>query len=122
MPEHDDFIALRQAYGASERANKDPFLIELCDAIGVPRPSPNKGDPERDVYVFERDAKMPHPGGVVTIGALVPEELGAGLDVDDRVGRCSLERSVVVDRLDNAVPNRRRLRTKIGSVHCEEVR
>ncbi len=70
MSNRHAFITRWQASGASERANKDAFLIDLCDVIGVPRPSPNKGDPEHDVYVFERDARMPHPGGVVTIGKI----------------------------------------------------
>lgn len=50
MSNLDAFIARWQASGASERANKDAFMLELCDALEVPRPSPNKGDPDRDVY------------------------------------------------------------------------
>jgi len=33
-----EFIAKWSASGAAERANKDSFLIELCDLLGVPRP------------------------------------------------------------------------------------
>jgi hypothetical protein len=33
--------------GASERANKDSFLNELCDALGVPRPGRTTGDRAR---------------------------------------------------------------------------
>ncbi|HEX7601680.1 MAG TPA: type IIL restriction-modification enzyme MmeI, partial [Polyangiaceae bacterium] len=68
MPNLDAFIARWQDSGAAERANKDTFLLELCDVLDVPRPSPTTGDSERDQYVFERDAKMPHPGGEITIG------------------------------------------------------
>ena len=52
----DAFIEHWSKSGASERANKDSFLVDLCDAIEVPRPDPNTGDPARDLYVFERDA------------------------------------------------------------------
>ena len=52
--------------GGSERANKDTFLNELCDVLGVPRPDKNSGDPERDLYVFERDVPTAHEGGKVT--------------------------------------------------------
>ncbi len=65
-----DFIARWQASGAAERANKDSFLRDLCDVLGVPHPNPTTGDGDRDDYVFERDAKMPHAGGAVTIGKI----------------------------------------------------
>ncbi|WP_437733599.1 hypothetical protein [Sorangium sp. So ce1335] len=32
------FVEKWSASGASERANKDLFLAELCDVLGVPRP------------------------------------------------------------------------------------
>lgn len=64
------FISKWSASGAAERANKDAFLLELCDALGVPRPDPATGDPERDLYVFERDAVLTHEGGRVTIGRM----------------------------------------------------
>ena len=56
--------------GAAERANKDAFLIELCDALEVPRPNPTTSDPTKNTYVFEKDAPMPHEGGVVTLGKM----------------------------------------------------
>lgn len=68
MPNLDALIARWQDSGAAERANKDTYLIELCDVLEVPRPFPTTGDSARDQYVFERDAKMPHPGGEITIG------------------------------------------------------
>lgn len=64
----DVFIAKWAASGAAERANKDFFLIELCDLLDVPRPNPTTGDPDQDVYVFEADARTPHEGGTVSIG------------------------------------------------------
>jgi hypothetical protein len=53
--------------GDAERANKDSFLNELCDVLGVERPRPKVGDPARDVYVFEKDVPRSRAGGS-TIG------------------------------------------------------
>jgi hypothetical protein len=64
------FISKWTASGAAERANKDAFLLELCDVLGVPRPDPATGDPERDLYVFERDAFLAHEGDRFTIGKI----------------------------------------------------
>ena len=50
----------------AERANKDSFLIDLCDVLGVPHPNPKTGDPKLDSYVFERDAITPQPGEKTT--------------------------------------------------------
>jgi hypothetical protein len=52
------FIDKWKQSGASERANKDSFLRDLCDVLGVPHPDPATGDPERDRYTFERDAVL----------------------------------------------------------------
>jgi hypothetical protein len=62
------FVDRWTASGASERANKDLFLTELCDVLGVPRPDPATGDSDRDLYVFERDSVMQIEGGKVSIG------------------------------------------------------
>jgi hypothetical protein len=62
------FVVRWSASALSERANKDSFLNELCEALGVPRPDPTTGDPSRDVYVFERDVKLFHEGETVTVG------------------------------------------------------
>jgi hypothetical protein len=48
--------------GDAERANKDSFLNELCDVLGVERPHPKTGDAERDVYVFEKDVTQTRAG------------------------------------------------------------
>jgi hypothetical protein len=63
-----DFVDRWSRSGASERANKDAFFIDLCDALGVPRPDPSTGNPESDLYVFEKDIATPHEGGAVSIG------------------------------------------------------
>jgi hypothetical protein len=38
------FVNRWVASGAAERANKDSFLNELCDVLGVARPNPAVGD------------------------------------------------------------------------------
>jgi hypothetical protein len=53
-----DFIARWSASAAAERANKDLFLTELCDVLGVERPQPATGDADRDSYVFEKGALL----------------------------------------------------------------
>ncbi|HAZ46133.1 MAG TPA: class I SAM-dependent DNA methyltransferase [Cyanobacteria bacterium UBA11369] len=50
-----------------ERANKDSFFLDFCDALGVERP-PAKGSVPDDPYCFEKDVKIPHPSGKVTTG------------------------------------------------------
>jgi len=56
--EISSFIDKWKQSGASERANKDSFLRDLCDVLAVPHPDPATGDPERDRYTFERDAVL----------------------------------------------------------------
>lgn len=53
-----------------ERANKDPFLNDLCDLLGVPRPDPVTGDDEKDLYVYEKPAVLLHAAGKPTIGKI----------------------------------------------------
>ena len=64
------FVAKWAESSASERANKDAFLLELCDVLGVPRPDAATGDRDRDHYVFERDAVVSHEGGKLTVGKI----------------------------------------------------
>src|SRR5688500_17302605 len=40
--------------GGAERANYQMFLSELCDVLGVRRPSPSGSDRDYNDYVFER--------------------------------------------------------------------
>ena len=68
--EVQQFITLWSASGASERANKDSYLKDLADVLGVPHPAPCTGDRARDTYVFEADALVPHEGGAVSIGKM----------------------------------------------------
>jgi hypothetical protein len=50
----DQFLSRWKSAAASERANYQLFLSELCDILGVPRPDPATGKAEADRYVFEK--------------------------------------------------------------------
>ena len=58
-----EFLERWRHAGAAERANKDSFLVELCDVLGVERPHPKTNDPEKDVYVFEKDVARSREDG-----------------------------------------------------------
>jgi hypothetical protein len=64
------FVKRWSVSGAAEKSNAQTFLSELCDALGVERPHPAKGDPDIDNYVFERDAVIQHEGGSTTVGKI----------------------------------------------------
>jgi len=59
----DKFIERWSPSSAAERANKDLFLSELCDVLDVPRPEPSTGDPDLDLYVFEKPVRVPGEDG-----------------------------------------------------------
>jgi hypothetical protein len=56
----------RKGSSGSERSNKDSFVTELCDVLGLPHPAPATGDQKRDLYVFEADVLSVHEGGTTT--------------------------------------------------------
>ncbi len=60
------FIARWSKAESSERANCQPFLSELCDILGVPRPDPAGPDTEQNAYVFERSVPLHHRGSSKT--------------------------------------------------------
>ena len=66
----DELVAKWKDSGGAERANKDSFLNDFCEALGVERPSPTTGDPDLDRFVYERDALISHENGKVTIGKM----------------------------------------------------
>lgn len=66
----ESFTAKWAASGAAERANKDAYLLELCELLDVPRPDPTTGDDEKDTYVFEKSAPLTHEGDVTTVGKI----------------------------------------------------
>ncbi len=62
----DAFIARWEGSGASERANYQLFLSELCDLLGVPRPDPAKANAAGNAYTFERAVTRIAPDGTET--------------------------------------------------------
>ena len=60
------FIARWAAATASERANSQPFLCELCDMLGVARPEPTR----EGGYAFEVEVTERHPDGSTTKGRI----------------------------------------------------
>ena len=64
----DDFIERWSRSAASERANYQLFLSELCDVLGVPRPDPATGNGEQDRYVFEYPVTFRDRGQRVSSG------------------------------------------------------
>ncbi|HEX8254874.1 MAG TPA: type IIL restriction-modification enzyme MmeI, partial [Thermoanaerobaculia bacterium] len=65
-----EFVQKWRESAAAERANAQPFLLDLCDLLGVERPRPATGNPEADTYVFERDTVLLHEGKPHTIGKM----------------------------------------------------
>ncbi|HYU11741.1 MAG TPA: type IIL restriction-modification enzyme MmeI, partial [Stellaceae bacterium] len=66
--ETDSFIERWQRSAASERANYQLFLIELCDVLGLERPQPATGEPDQDQYVFERPVQFRNPDETTNTG------------------------------------------------------
>src|SRR5579863_9570165 len=62
------FIERWQRSAASERANYQLFLVELCDALGLPHPDPATGDSQADGYVFEHPVSFANPDGSTSLG------------------------------------------------------
>jgi len=62
------FIARWAASGASERANYQLFLTELCELLDVPRPDPATSDNAQNGYVFERTVTFHHGDGSTSTG------------------------------------------------------
>jgi hypothetical protein len=55
----EDFISHWSAASPSERANSQPFLIELCDLLDVPHPDPHPANG----YFFEFPVVEHHADG-----------------------------------------------------------
>lgn len=66
----DGLIAKWEHSGGSERANYQLFVLDLCDALGVPRPEPAAENNALNDYVFERRIDFKHPDGSRTAGYL----------------------------------------------------
>ena len=65
-----EFIGRWKASGASERANYQLFLAELCDVLEVPRPTPSGPVEEENQYVFEKSVTFKHGDGTTSIGRI----------------------------------------------------
>lgn len=65
-----DFIRRWENSGAAERANFPPFLIELCDVIGVPHPEPATAAHANNAYVFERAVTFHNADGSTSPGRI----------------------------------------------------
>ena len=68
MPKREvqDFISHWSAASASERANSQPFLLELCDLLDVPRPDPHPANG----YFFEFPIVEHNPDGTTSNGRI----------------------------------------------------
>ena len=69
-PGVQQFIERWKASGASERANYQLFLSEICDVLGVPRPEPTQAEDEHNHYVFEKSVTFKHGDGTTTNGRI----------------------------------------------------
>jgi hypothetical protein len=61
MPTVDDFLKRWSGSSGSERANAQPFFIDLCDLLGVERP--RVSGPDFEDYRFEKAVWVPNPDG-----------------------------------------------------------
>src|SRR5438128_1774544 len=57
----EELFAKWSGSGAAERANKDAFLLDLCEALGVEKPAPYNKVPGNP-YVFEREVILLREG------------------------------------------------------------
>jgi hypothetical protein len=69
-PTLESFLARWEASGASERANYQLFLSELCDQLGVERPEPSQPDEALNRYVFEKAVTFAHGDGSTSHGRI----------------------------------------------------
>lgn len=70
IPSLESFLARWEASGASERANYQLFLAELCDQLGVDRPEPSQPDETFNRYVFEKAVTFAHGDGSTSHGRI----------------------------------------------------
>ena len=70
MQSYSEFITRWTASEASERANYQLFLSELCDILEVPRPDPSGSDEAENRYVFEKTVTFRHGDGTSSVGRI----------------------------------------------------
>ncbi len=61
------FLERWKGSAGNERANKDSFLRDFCEALGLPLPEPK--DPNSS-YCFEKDLKITHLDGSTSTGSI----------------------------------------------------
>jgi hypothetical protein len=66
----DAFIQRWEHSGASERANCQLFLSELCDLFDLPRPDPAQPETAENAYVFERAVTFQNTDGTTSAGRI----------------------------------------------------
>ncbi|MEX1233123.1 MAG: type IIL restriction-modification enzyme MmeI [Planctomycetaceae bacterium] len=64
------FIDDCKRMSANERANCQPFLIRLCDVLGLTSPEGAVADVAKNAYVFERDVTFHNPNGTTSTGRI----------------------------------------------------
>ena len=66
----DAFIKRWQTSAASERANYQLFLTELCAVLEVEPPQPAGADEALNAYVFEKSVRFPNRDGSFSLGRI----------------------------------------------------
>ena len=64
-PSRSAFVSKWQGSAGDERANKDSFLRDFCEALGLDRPGPKDASPG---YCFEKEIRLTHGDGTTTTG------------------------------------------------------
>jgi hypothetical protein len=64
------FIKRWEQSAASERANYQLFLAELCAVLGVDPPQPAGADQAQNAYVFEKTVHFPNRDGSFSLGRI----------------------------------------------------
>lgn len=70
MNDIEDFIARWSQSGGHERGSAQPFLLELCDLLGVEKPPPPSAETSLNDYAFERAINRQKPDGSTTTNFL----------------------------------------------------
>jgi hypothetical protein len=64
------FVSRWTNSSASERANSQLFLSELCTLLGMPQPNPSVQDESLNTYVFEKDVVFNNGDGTTSPGRI----------------------------------------------------
>ena len=67
-PNPSAFVTKWKGSAGDERANKDSFLRDFCEALGLDSPGPKDSSPE---YCFEKEIRLTHGDGTTTTGFMV---------------------------------------------------